>query len=369
MKKAVVLLCVSVFLLAIWSPRTAAETREDAFQVADTLEAQLIAVYEKVAPSVVSIATRANAYDAHNGTIRREQGIGSGFVYSREGHILTCFHVIEGADELSVTLADGRVYKAQVVGVDPVSDLAALAIDTTDELPEPVFLADSDQLRVGQFVVAIGSPFGLGQSLSTGVISALGRVVQSPKDDHVIGEVIQTDAAMHPGSSGGPLLDLQGRLIGVNSQIVGPTQVSIGIGFAVSSNTVRRVAKEIVKDSVAIQKSVVMLTQLYPAAGYAKLEALASVNGIDLKVFDQTTREQFFEELRNGEPGAAIYANTNARHEDLLELDAFAQRGGKGAAGVQQPLARTEQIAARAVWCVHCRRMGQESTLRPGSPA
>jgi S1-C subfamily serine protease len=119
-------------------------------------------------------------------------------------------------------------------------------MDANEGLPQPVVLTDSDQLRVGQFVVAIGNPFGLERTLTTGVISALGRVIQSPEDNRFIGEAIQTDAAINPGNSGGPLLDLKGRLIGVNSQIISPSQASAGIGFAVSANTVRRVVPELI---------------------------------------------------------------------------------------------------------------------------
>jgi S1-C subfamily serine protease len=138
------------------------------------------------------------------------------------------------------------VYEANIVGADPTNDLAVLSIDAGENLPEPIGLGDSKQLRVGQFVVAIGNPFGLEQTLTTGVISALGRVIQSPEDDRFIGEAIQTDAAINPGNSGGPLLDLQGRVIGVNSQIVSPSQASAGIGFAVSSHTVQRVVPELI---------------------------------------------------------------------------------------------------------------------------
>jgi S1-C subfamily serine protease len=167
-------------------------------------------------------------------------------VYDKEGHIVTNYHVIENAEELLVTLASGQVYEARLIGADPANDLAVIGIDAGENLPEPMVLGDSDKLRVGQFVVAIGNPFGLEQTLTTGVISALGRVIQSPEDNRFIGEAIQTDAAINPGNSGGPLLDLRGRVIGVNSQIISPSRASAGIGFAVSANTVQRVAPELI---------------------------------------------------------------------------------------------------------------------------
>jgi S1-C subfamily serine protease len=144
-------------------------------------------------------------------------------------------------------MADGAEYEAKLVGSDPANDLAVIQIQAGANLPEPIVFSDSDALRVGQFVIAIGNPFGLEQTLTIGVISALGRIIQSPEDNRFIGEAIQTDAAINPGNSGGPLLDLQGRVIGVNSQIISPSRASAGIGFAVSSNTVLRVVPELIQ--------------------------------------------------------------------------------------------------------------------------
>lgn len=210
---------------------------------ANALEAQIEAVYEQAGSAVVNITSVTYAYDFFFNPVPQE-GTGSGFVYDDDGHIVTNYHVIEDAEELSVTLADGRTYAGEIVGHDPTNDLAVLRIDAVD-LPAPVPLGDSDALRVGQFVVAIGNPFGLAGTLTTGVISSLGRVIRGP-DDRFIGEVIQTDAAINPGNSGGPLLDLRGRVIGVNSQIVSPSQANAGVGFAVPSNTVRRVVPELI---------------------------------------------------------------------------------------------------------------------------
>jgi S1-C subfamily serine protease len=175
-----------------------------------------------------------------------EEGTGSGFVYDDQGNIVTNYHVIENAKELLVTLASGQTYQAEVVGSDPTNDLAVIHIDASKDLPEPLALGDSNDLRVGQFVVAIGNPYGLQQTLTTGVVSALGRVIESPENNRFIGEAIQTDAAINPGNSGGPLLDLEGRVIGVNSQIISPSGASSGIGFAVSANTVQRVVPQLI---------------------------------------------------------------------------------------------------------------------------
>jgi len=210
---------------------------------ANALEGQVEAVYELAGPAVVNITNRSYAYDFFFNPVPQE-GSGSGFVYDVQGHIVTNFHVVENAQELSVTLANGTTYAATIVGVDPSNDLAVIRIEAAD-LPQPVAVGDSDMLHVGQFVVAIGNPFGQESTLTVGVISALGRIIESP-DGRFIGEAVQTDAAINPGNSGGPLLDLRGQVIGVNSQIISPSGASAGIGFAVPSNTVRRVVPQLI---------------------------------------------------------------------------------------------------------------------------
>jgi S1-C subfamily serine protease len=218
----------------------------DEEQAANELEAQVIAIYDLASPAVVNITNRSYVYDRFMGAVP-EEGTGSGFVYDTEGHIVTNYHVIANAQELLVTLADGRVLTAEVVGSDANNDLAVIQIDAGEDLPAPLVLGDSDKLRVGQFVVAIGNPYGLQQTLTTGVVSALGRVIQGAGDNSFIGEAIQTDAAINPGNSGGPLLDLHGRIIGINSQIISPSGASAGIGFAVSANTARRVVPKLIE--------------------------------------------------------------------------------------------------------------------------
>lgn len=211
---------------------------------ANALEAQVEAVYDAAGSSVVNITSVAYTYDFFLNPIPQE-GTGSGFIYDEKGHIVTNYHVVEKAEELSVTLADGQTYSAEIVGADPANDLAVLKIDAEDPLT-PIAMGDSDDLRVGQFVVAIGNPFGLERTLTLGVISSLGRVIKSPQEHRFIGEVIQTDAAINPGNSGGPLLDTEGHVIGVNSQIVSPSRANAGIGFAVPANTVKRVVPQLI---------------------------------------------------------------------------------------------------------------------------
>lgn len=209
----------------------------------NALQTQVEAVYDQAGSAVVNVTSVTYVHDFFFNPVPQE-GTGSGFIYDQEGHIITNFHVVENAQELSVALADGRTYAAELVGQDPTNDLAVIRINS-DDLPEPIPLGDSADLRVGRFVVAIGNPFGLEGTLTVGVISSLGRVIQGP-DGRFIGEVIQTDAAINPGNSGGPLLDLSGRVIGVNSQIVSPSGASAGVGFAVPSNTARRVVPELI---------------------------------------------------------------------------------------------------------------------------
>ena len=208
------------------------------------LEAEIIEVYDTVGMGVVNITNRSYAYDFFLQPIPQE-GSGSGIIYDQAGHIITNYHVIEEASELLVTLSDGTTVPAAIVGADPSNDLAVLKVDVAPELLHPIPLGESGDLRVGQFVVAIGNPFGYERTVTVGVVSALGRVIESP-DQRFIGEIIQTDAAINPGNSGGPLLDLTGQIIGVNTAIFSPSRASAGIGFAVPVDTVRRVVPELI---------------------------------------------------------------------------------------------------------------------------
>ncbi|HEX6386516.1 MAG TPA: trypsin-like peptidase domain-containing protein [Anaerolineae bacterium] len=179
-------------------------------------------------------------------------GVGSGFVYDKEGHIITDNHVVANASRIVVTFADESEAEATLVGADPDSDLAVIQVDVDPDRLVPVTLGDSDALRVGQFVVAIGNPFGLEGSMTTGIISGLGRLLpagaQTPGGPRFsIPEIIQTDAAVNPGNSGGPLLNMQGEVIGVNTAIESPIRAFGGIGYAVPSNTVTQVVPELIE--------------------------------------------------------------------------------------------------------------------------
>jgi S1-C subfamily serine protease len=174
------------------------------------------------------------------------QGTGSGFVWDQRGHIVTNFHVVQGGDHASVTLNDGSQYPATIVGVAPDKDIAVLHIDAPPSKLLPLPVGQSSTLKVGMKVLAIGNPFGLDQTLTTGVISGLGREIKSVSG-RPITDVIQTDASINPGNSGGPLLDSSGRLIGINTAIFSPTGANAGIGFAVPVDTVNAIVPQLLE--------------------------------------------------------------------------------------------------------------------------
>ena len=209
-------------------------------------EKSTIELFENSRDSVVFITTRQRVMDAWTRNIFSvPSGTGSGFIWDDHGHIITNFHVIKGASEATVRLADGRDYKASLVGVSPAHDIAVLRIGIGFQRPRPVPLGSSHDLKVGQKVFAIGNPFGLDWTLTTGIVSALDRSLPGG-EGRTIDNLIQTDAAINPGNSGGPLLDSAGRLIGINTAIYSPSGVSAGIGFAVPVDTVNRVVPQIV---------------------------------------------------------------------------------------------------------------------------
>jgi S1-C subfamily serine protease len=210
-------------------------------------EETVIALFEATKPSVVSITTAIRVFDPWR---RRSQevprGTGSGFVWDAEGHIVTNYHVIEGATGAQVRLADGRVLPARLVGAAPSHDLAVLRVDAGQDRPAAIPVGESAGLRVGQAVLAIGNPFGLDWTLTTGIVSALDREIPG-RGGATIEGLIQTDAAINPGNSGGPLIDSSGRLIGVNTAIFSPSGSSAGIGFAVPVDTVNRVVPQLIR--------------------------------------------------------------------------------------------------------------------------
>ncbi len=202
-----------------------------------------IKVYREASPSVVNITTTTLIRDFFS--IYPQRGAGSGSIIDPKGYILTNYHVVEGAQQITVTMFDGKKYPAVFVGADPDNDIAIIKIKPDRPL-KPLKLGDSDTLQVGQKVFAIGNPFGLNSTLTTGIISALGRPLTT-EEGRVIENVIQTDAPINPGNSGGPLLNTSGEMIGINTAIFTPSGGNIGIGFAIPVNTAKELIPDLIK--------------------------------------------------------------------------------------------------------------------------
>jgi S1-C subfamily serine protease len=227
-------------------PRTVAARGDLAADEKATIE-----LFKESSPSVVYITTASVQRDRFTLDLHEiPQGTGSGFVWDDQGHIVTNYHVIRGAGSAKVTLNDGNSYDARPAGAAPDQDLAVLKIDTPSHKLRPIPIGTSGDLQVGQKVFAIGDPFGLDYTLTTGVVSALGREIKSVTDRTISG-VIQTDAAINPGNSGGPLLDSAGRLIGVNTAIFSPSGAYAGIGFAIPVDMVNQVVPQLIRKGTA----------------------------------------------------------------------------------------------------------------------
>lgn len=210
-------------------------------------EKNTISVFQQVGPSVVFITNKGLQQDIF--TLNESeipQGAGSGFIWDKQGHVVTNYHVIQNAHSLSVKLNDQKSYEATVVGAEPNKDIAVVQIKAPDHELRAVEIGTSDKLLAGQKVIAIGNPFGLDQTLTVGVVSALGREIQSVTN-RTIRDVIQTDAAINPGNSGGPLLDAHGRVIGMNTAIVSPSGAYAGIGFAIPVNAIKSIVPELIQ--------------------------------------------------------------------------------------------------------------------------
>jgi S1-C subfamily serine protease len=210
---------------------------DDPLALAYAEEQLLIELYENASPSVVYVAVSIGGLTVEGG--------GSGFVWDTKGHIVTNNHVVESARRIEVTFADDTTAEAELVGRDPDNDLAVIKVDVPAGRLHPVELGDSDALRVGQWAIAIGNPFGFEQTMTTGIVSGLGRVVRQ-ESGFSLPQLIQTDAAINPGNSGGPLLDSHGRVIGVTTLIFSSSGTNAGVGFAVPVNTVERVVPSLI---------------------------------------------------------------------------------------------------------------------------
>ncbi|MDA1369271.1 MAG: trypsin-like peptidase domain-containing protein [Proteobacteria bacterium] len=252
-------------------------------------EANNIEVFKQTSPSVVHI-TNSRLVRTFNSLNPQEvpQGSGTGFVWSEDGYIVTNFHVVQQANRVTVTMQDGTSYDARAVGLDPDKDLAVLKIDAPDQDLVPVTPGDSSLLEVGRKVIAIGNPFGLDTTMTVGVVSALGREIDSVSR-RTIRDVIQTDAAINPGNSGGPLLNSLGQLVGVNTAIYSPSGASSGIGFAIPVNTVKRIVPELIAYG-RVQTPILGITQIPQPDYYRQLWGIEGV--IVLNVVEGTDPER-----------------------------------------------------------------------------
>lgn len=277
------------------------EREVDPVTIVTDIETATVKLFEETSPSVCFINTTKLTQASHwsRNLYETPAGSGSGFIWDKNGSIVTNFHVVEGANKITVTLSDMTSWEAKVIGVEQNKDLAVLKINAPARILSPIKVGSSEKLKVGQSVFAIGNPFGLDQTLTTGIISALGREIKS-LTGVPINDVIQTDAAINPGNSGGPLLDSSGRLIGVNTMIYSPSGASAGIGFSIPVDEVNNVVSDIVKYGV-VRKPMIGVSLLNSQkAKQAELEGALIVKVVkngpaDLAGLQETRRNNYGE--------------------------------------------------------------------------
>ena len=216
--------------------------------IAESRTLSLIEIFEKAEPGVVRVNIQRNQTESEIG------GVGSGFVFDKKGHIITNAHVIDDATKTVVTFLDGRSYNAEIIGIDEYTDIGVIKVNADLKLLQPLSLGDSSNLQVGEPITAIGNPFGLSGSMTSGIISQIGRLLPSGLG-YSIPDVIQTDAAINPGNSGGPLLNMRGEIVGINTAIQSTTGEFTGVGFAIPSQTVAKIVPTLISEG-GIQASV-----------------------------------------------------------------------------------------------------------------
>lgn len=291
-------------------------------------ELHTIELFEKASTSVAFITTSNYRYNIFSRAATEvPRGTGSAFVWDKEGHIITNYHVIQGADKATVTLANGKSYPAKLVGQAPEKDLAVLFIEAPRSELHPIPVGQSNHLRVGQSVYAIGNPYGFDQTLTTGVISALGREIESVAGIP-IRDVIQTDAAINPGNSGGPLLNSSGKLIGVNTAIYSPSGSSAGIGFSIPVDVVTKVVPDLIRyGKIRRPKTGIELASNYAHRSLgidgALILHIEKNSPADLAGLLPTRRNQYGELLLGDIITAINNAPIHSRNDFILELEKF----------------------------------------------
>jgi S1-C subfamily serine protease len=236
-------------------------------------------IYKRAHRGVVEIAVTSSSDSPLGG---QQRGQGSGFVYDAQGHIVTNEHVVDGATAISVTFWNGAVHKARLIGTDPSTDLAVIDVDAPSSLLHPIAVGDSAKLEVGDGVVAIGSPYGLEETVTSGIVSALHRQMESP-NGFTINDSIQTDAAINHGNSGGPLLNAQGQVVGVNAQIRSDSGGSDGVGFAIPSNTVKSIVSQLLASGEVEHAFLGIGLQTIPASVAEQLDLVAGVEVTEVR--------------------------------------------------------------------------------------
>jgi S1-C subfamily serine protease len=320
-------------------------------------EQENIDIYRRLNEAVVNITSVTYGYNWFMEPVP-QQGTGSGSIINQNGHILTNYHVIANAEKLSITLADGAEYEGTVVGVDPENDMAVIKFNPGGKKLSVIPLGSSRDLVVGKKVLAIGNPFGLERTLTTGIVSGLGRPIRI-KDTYVIREMIQTDASINPGNSGGPLLNTKGELVGINTMIYSPSGGSVGIGFAVPVDIARRVIPELIEHGKVERGWIdIVPVQLFPAlVEYAHLPVRQGL------LVSEVTRGGLAQQagIRGGDRNKGV---TYRGHRIYLGGDIIIEVDGLAISGIQDLYAALEDNKPGDTVTVRVNRNNRVFTLR-----
>jgi len=284
----------------------------------------LIQIFERAETGVVRVNIQRSE------EVVSTNGVGSGFVFDKNGHVITNAHVVENSDKVVVTFLDGRSYNAEVIGIDPATDISVIRVDADSSLLKPLLIGDSSNLKVGMQVAAIGNPFGLSGSMTSGIVSALGRLLPQ-ESGFSIPDVIQTDAAINPGNSGGPLLNSRGEVVGINTAIQSATGEFTGVGFAIPSNTIAKIVPKLISDGTYhhpwvgiagrdINPDLAKVLQLTDARGFLIVNVVegSPADKAGLKGSSETKEIDGIEYLIGGDVVLSVDGNVVRKIDDIL---------------------------------------------------